>query len=507
MSHKNEQKKIAINTIFLYLRMFVVMGVSLYTSRVVLQKLGVTDFGIYNIVGSVVISFQFVGNALVSAIQRFFSYDIGKTNAELSRIFSLSINLTALIILVLFIVLETIGLYFFTNVIKVPFDRQIASQYVYQLSVLTFLINLLRLPYNALIIAREKMSIYALFSVIDVVLKLLIAFALVYDQSFDRLIFYSFLMLLMTLVTNFCYYIYCKKKLAKDAKYYYFWDKSLFKEFFGFVSWNFVGGVTSAAATEGPNYLINIFLGVGMNAALGVAKQVSTAVYSFSSNFQTAFNPQIVKAYASGDLQYLSSLLFRTSKISFFLLFIISVPLLICNNEVLSLWLVDVPYYANEFCICIIISQLLNAMSSPFWMAAHAIGNIRNYQLTISFFNIVLVPISFLVLKLGIPPMFVIIAQGIINLCILIYRVEYLKRKINFDGKKYYIEVFCKSFILVPLICFPILFTISNGFNDFIKVVIVTLLSLILIPFTYYLLALDKNERTTVSSIIKSKLN
>lgn len=506
MSHSSEQKTIAKNTIFLYIRMIVVMVVSLYTSRVVLDKLGVDDYGIYNIVGSIVVAFVFVQNTLISATQRFLSFTKGAGDKSVSSVFSTSVIIHLIILLIVLVLLETIGVWFFYNVIKIPDARRDAAAIVYQLSVLTFCINLLRIPYNALIVSNERMSIYAYISILDVALKLVIAYMLSVSMNMDKLVLYGILMTGVTFLVSLVYYLYCKIKLSDECRIKLRWDGAQIKEQFSFSFWNLFGGVSGIASTEGPNYFMNYYLGVKVNAAMGIAKQVSHAVYGFTSNFQTAFNPQIVKAYASNDKDYLTSLIFRTSKLSFLLIYVISVPLIICSNDVLNIWLTVVPEYTQSFCVLMLVAQLLAAISSPFWMAAHAIGNIRNYQLVISTFGYLMIPISWGVLLLGYEPYWILAFQSVLNILVLVYRVQYLKSKINFPAKDYYYSVVFKFLILIPLLTIPELILASTWFDGFIKILVVSLLSVIIIvPATFYL-GFDKHERDVIIEMVRSKI-
>lgn len=507
MSHTQEQKVIAKNTIVLYVRMIVVMAVSLYTSRVVLDKLGVDDYGIYNIVGSIVVAFVFVRNSLASATQRFLSYSKGSQNEKTSDVFSTSVNIHLMILVIVVLLLETVGLWFLENVIKIPDDRRDAAFIVYQLSVITFCINLIRIPYNALIISNEKMSIYAYVSILDVALQLVIVYLLSINDSVDKLVFYGTLMMLVTAIISFIYFLYCYIYIKEDCNYRFIWEKKQIKEQFAFSFWNLFGGVSSIATTEAPNYFMNFYFGVKVNAAMGIAKQVSNAVYGFTSNFQTAFNPQIVKAYASGEKDYLFNLIFRTSKLSFLLIYIITVPLVICSKDVLDIWLTIVPQYTQVFCVLILVSQLLAAISSPFWMAAHAIGNIRNYQLIISSFAYFMIPASWVVLMLGYEPYWILFFNIIINLAVLIYRVQYLKVKIDFPAKRYYTSVVLRFLVLIPFLTIPELLLLPLFFDGLIKIIIVSVVSVLIIVPVSYVVGFEKAERSVVREMIASRIN
>lgn len=505
MSHLQEQKKIAKNTVFLYIRMFVVMGVSLYTSRVVLDKLGVDNYGIYNIVGSIVVSLTFISNALTTAMRRYFSYEIGMNNADCSNIFTMNFKIQLLIIGILLILLETVGLWFLEAVINIPDGRETAASIVYQLSIVTFIFHLLQVPYVSLIVAREKMSIFAVFSVVDVLLKLLIVFMLSSSVDTDKLVLYALLMMFVSIVVALGYYLYCKVILSADSRVTKYWNKEKFRDIFSFTSWNLIGGITTVGTTEVPNYFMNYYLGVAVNAAMGVAKQVSSAIYTFSVNFQTAFNPQIVKAYAANEKDYMVELIFRTSKLSFILMFIVSLPFILCSGEVLSVWLKIVPEYTNIFCLCILLAEMINAVSAPLWMSVFAVGNIKTYQIAISIICLSVVPISWLVLIAGLAPYWILVYKIVVSIVILVYRVNYLKNKILFPHKDYYMKVVIPLLIYVPLLTMPFLYLFSVQFDGWKKILITSAVSVVVVSIVFYYIALNENERNVVAGYVRNK--
>ena len=479
--------------------MFIVLAVSLYTSRVVLDKLGVEDYGIYNIVGSVVIAFAFVNNSLNNANQRFYSYTLGK-GINCTGVFSMSLNIQYIMLAILIVLLETVGLYFFNNVIKIPETRKSAAAIVYQLSVLTFCINFLRSPYNSLIIAYEKMSIYAVFSIVDVVLKLVICYLLIYSNT-DKLVLYAFLMMMITLIGNLMYMGYCKLKI-KEVKYQLLWDKGLWKEMFAFSSWNLVGGVTSIAKSEGPNYLINNFFGVVLNASMGLAKQVSLVIYNFAVNFQTAFNPQIVKLYAAKNYDSLYKLIFRASKLSFYLMYVVALPVM-CSQDIFELWLKEVPQCTRLFCVCFIIAELINTIQSPLWMAATAIGNIRNYQLWMSFFSFLTLFLAWICLMIGLHPSSVIMMVVVTNLLAMIYRIWYLGNKMGFDKTRYYTDVIIRELIALPIVTAPFMYYAGTVVSGFSGVIVLGLTSLIIVTTMFYFVCLNRDEKQYVQDLVK----
>lgn len=499
---ESDQKVIFKNTIFLYLRMFIVLAVSLYTSRIVLDKLGVEDYGIYNIVGSVVVAFAFVDYSLNNANQRFYSFTLGKGD-NCSRVFSMSINIQLIMLVVLIVLLETIGLYFFNNVIKIPEARKNAASIVYQLSILTFCINFLRSPYNSLIIAYEKMSIYAVFSIVDVILKLGICFLLIFSNT-DKLILYAFLMMLVTFIGNLMYMGYCKYNI-NEVNYQLLWDKRLWKEMFAFSSWNLIGGVSAIAKTEGPNYLINNFFGVLLNASMGLSKQVSLVIYNFAVNFQTAFNPQIVKLYAAGNYDSLNKLIFRASKLSFYLMFVVALPVM-CSQDIFELWLKEVPQYTRLFCVCFITAELINTIQSPLWMTATAIGNIRNYQLWMCLFNLLTLLLAWICLTVGFHPSSVIIMVALTNVMAMVYRLWYLKSRMEFDIWYFYKEIVFKELIALPIITVPVIYFVGTKVSGLLGLIEIGIASVMIVTTIFYYVCLNKDEKLYVKDFVKSKI-
>ena len=323
----DNNKRIAKNTLFLYLRMFVIMLTALFTSRIVLDVLGAADYGLNNVIGGVVVLFSFLNAALLSATQRYINFYLGKQDYKQTNIvFCMSMNTYLLLSILVVILGETIGMWFVNTQLNIPQDRVYAAQWVYQFTLLQFVINLLRVPYNASIIAYERMNFYAYISLIEVIIKLLVVY-LLYITSYDKLIFYSFLYTIIPLSITVIYKWYCNRNF-ETTKYRVIWDKVAFKEMFCFSGWSLFGSLANLAAHQGLNILINIFYGVTVNAAAGIANQISTNVYQFISNFQTAFQPQIIKTYAAKELEHFNKLIFQTSKFSYFMVLVLVLPIL-----------------------------------------------------------------------------------------------------------------------------------------------------------------------------------
>lgn len=504
-NHSGDQKRIAKNTVMLYIRMILIMLVSLYTTRVVLNILGESDYGIYNIVGSVVVSMIFIQHSLMSATQRFLSYEMGlKENGDVAKVFSSSLNLHLKFIIIIFVLLESIGLWFLNYILDIPSDRMFAANIVYQFSILTFCLNMVRIPYNAIIISYENMNIYAAVSIIEAILKLSIVIALKYFYS-DKLIAYGILVFVITLLINAMYIGYCRRTYRTETKTDFKGDKVVIKKMRGFLGWNLLGGVTGVATNEGPNYFMNYFLGVTVNAAMGVAKQVSGAIYSFATSFQNAFNPQIVKAYAANDKEYLYDLINKTSLLSFYLLFLFAFPIINSADFIFNLWLVDVPKYTTIFCVLIILGQFVATLSSPLWMVAHATGDIKNYQIVLSILSLLVIPVSYIVLVLHYPPFYILIFQVILNIAVFIYRLLFVRAKIGLSIRRFFKDVILKCVFLTILII-PVPIILSMYVTGMLQNCLLIVISFVISGAVFYFVGLDRETKTIINNYVSSKI-
>lgn len=446
-------KRIAKNTLMLYIRMLLIMVVNLYTSRVILQALGVEDFGLYNVVGGVVVLFTFINNAMVTSTQRFLNFEIGRNDIEeAQKVFSASLNIHFLIAGIFLLLAETVGLWFLNQYIQIPDGRETAANLVYQFSVIVSILNIIRSPYNAAIIAHEHMSFYAYVSIIEVILKLAIVY-MVYLFA-DRLIAYAFLMMLVTLIVLGVYYIFCRKKY-QICKYRFEYDKKRYLSLTSFSGWSLFGSLANMGASQGINIILNMFFGVAVNAAMGIANQVNAAVYQFVSSFQTAFNPQIIKSYAAGDRTYFISLIMNTSRYSFLLLFLLALPIYICCPEILSIWLGTVPEYAVEFCRLMLLFLLIDAVQGPLWVSAQATGKIKNYQILMSVLILLNLPITYVLLVFFKNPEIALIVRVAVNFITAVARVIYLNHLYDFPIWIYMKEVIFRC-LLVLLVAYPV---------------------------------------------------
>ncbi len=498
-------KRIAKNTLMLYFRQILIMMVSLYTVRVILNVLGAEDYGIYNVIAGVVVLFSFVNSAMATSTQRFFNYTLGEKDINKTKeVYSASILIHIGIALLFLIIAETGGLWFVKNTLNIPSSRHDASLVVYQLTILTTVFNIIRVPYNALIIAYEKMSFFAFLSILETVLKL----ALVYLLSivhFDKLIIYALLLTAVSVLITFIYIIYCKIKI-ESTHFIKLNNKTLIKELIVFSSWNLFGATANVANQQGTNIVLNIYTNVTVNTAMGIANQINTAVYSFVSNFQTAFNPQLVKSYAADEMEAFDNLLIRASKISFFLLLIIVVPLYNNLDFIILLWLKTVPEYTIEFVKLILICSLIESLNGPLWIAASAEGNIKTYQIITSILIFLNLPLCIVFLYLGFSPVCTLYIRISINFIITIWRLLYLKTKIKLNIQKFFFQVILPCLIIL-LISVIIILLITAPFSNIKRLLISLPVSIVLITFLVLTIGLTKNERRTVFHFLKTRRN
>lgn len=506
--NSSSNKRIAKNTLFLYVRMFLTLGVSLYTSRVVLNTLGVEDFGIYNLVGGVVVLFSFINGSMTTATQRFLNFEMGKANLDgIHKVFCISTNVYFFISFIIVLLAETIGLWFLNNKLNIPIDRMNAANIVYQFSILAFVVNILKIPYNASIIAYEKMSFYAWVSIVEVTLKLIIVFALVYF-IFDKLILYSILTFGVSVLIYLIFRIYCRNKFS-SCRYHYMKDNKLTKKLLSFSGWSMIGNVAVVGSNQGLSMIMNMFLGVTINAAMGVANQVNTAVYGFVSNFQMAFNPQIVKTYASESFDAHKNLIYQTSKLSYFLLLIIAVPILFNTKYILTVWLKVVPSYSAVFTQLIILLSLLDALSGPFWMSTNAMGKIKYYQIGVSFLMLLNLPLAYFILHYGFTPEYVFAGKLVLSFIIYLFRVIYVKSFLNFTFKDFFSNVILRI-ILTTVFIVGIMFIFKNQIlpkeDSILNLFVFTLISLFTSLLGVTALGINKIEKKLVMSFIIKRI-
>lgn len=495
MEEKAENNnRILKNTLLLFFRMFLTLVVSLYTARIILNTLGIEDFGIYNVVGGFVTMFAFLNSAMASATQRFLTFEIGREDDnQLSKVFNMSLNIHFIIAFVILFLAETIGLWFVNTQLTIPPERMVAAQWVYQFSIMAMMVNIVSVPYNAIIIAHERMNIFAWVSIAEVSLKLLIVFMLQWF-GFDKLKLYAILMFIVALIIRMIYGIYCKYEF-KESKYRFYWDKSLFNTLMSYAGWNLWGNAAGVIMGQGINILLNIFFGPIVNAARAIAYQVNGAVQQFVTNFQIAINPQIIKSYASDDLNYMHQLIFQGAKYSFFLIFIISLPIFFETEIILRLWLKIVPEYTVIFTRLVLVNILIDSISGPLMTAAQASGRIKLYQSVIGGLLLFNLPASYMFIKLGFTPQITLYVSIFISIIALYGRLYILKDLVKLKAISFFKSVIIRSLlvgllaIIVPLIIY------LNTDSSLTRLFILGFMSLISTLLSIYLVGLDKNEK------------
>ncbi len=491
---------------FLYFRMLLIMVVTLYTSRIYLQVLGETDFGIYNIVGGVVVLLTFINTSLTSSIQRFLNYEMGKgRNEDVAKVFSCSLLIYIVFSIVVIILGESFGLWFLNTQMNIPSDRMVAVNWVYQFTLLGFIANMMRVPYNAIIMAKERMNFYAYFSILEAALKLGVALLLIWWGNVDRLILLSILTTVVFILITNCYKFYCNRHFV-ESHFHYIWAPIRFKQILSFSGWSLLGSTANMGATQGVNLILNIFYGVVVNAAVGIATQLVSGVQQLVNNFQLAFNPQLVKLYAAGEYQDFLKLIFRSSKFSFYLMLIISIPIFVCMEFVLNIWLTEVPQYTEDFCRLILIFSLIDSLSAPLWLSVQAVGKIRNYQMLMSSIIILSLPLSYIALKHGYSPLSVWIIRVVINIITHFARLFYLEGLINMPVMTYMKKVMFPA-TLVTTLSFPLPFMLNDSYcTGWANLLIVTLCSTAVMSVLAYYIGFDKGERMFFVNFVKCRL-
>jgi len=506
LSDSENNKRIVKNTLALYFRQIITMLVSLFTSRIVLQTLGVTDYGINNVVGGVVAMFGFISGTLMSITQRFISVELGKDgdNAVLQKIFSTSMILHVCAGVMVIILAETAGLWFLNNKLVIPAERMIAANWVYQFAIFGFLLSLLNAPLMALIISHEDMHVYGYMGVFDVVMRLIIVYLLVIVNA-DKLIFLSMFGFAVSCIVWLFYFIYCRKKY-REARFSFVYDISLIKELSGFGGWTFAGSFFVVLRTQGINILLNMIYGPAINAARGIAFAVNTALMSFGNNFAQAINPQITKSYSAKDMETMWNLMERGTRMTYFLFFVFSVPILLKTDFILQIWLGNVPEYSGIFTKLMIIEILLTSLLNAHGVIINATGKLKGY-INISISNsVIILALSYFLCKEGYEPYYAFIVPILTRLPVTIAIFVLLKKLVNFSVRFFTKKVLVPVFFVSAISFFPFYFINKlfpeSFFNSCIIIVLSTLWTGVVIMFV----GLRKNERVKFVDFIKRKI-
>lgn len=493
------------NTLILYIRMGLVMIVSLYTSRVLLQALGVIDFGVYNLVGGAVLLFSFFNNILTVAIRRFLAIAIAEDDKnKLEIVFKSSVRAVFLIAIFITILMETIGLWFVNYKLNIPSDRICAANWAFQLSIVSFILNLNALPYNSAIVSFEKMNIFAYIGIVEVVLKLIFTFCVLYSSGVDQLILYSILFFILANIIR-CFDVwYCSKNIIKVSKGTQI-SKHDVMSIFNFSAWAVAGSLFYMLATQGINITMNLFFGVALNAAMGVSQQVTNTVSQFGGNFLTAFTPPLTKNYASeGMSEKTYQFTVRVTKVTIILMSFISIPLILNISDILNIWLTEVPPYTSAICIIAIIYVTIDIISAPLYILVYAEGNIKLYSIVLSAIQIVYVIIFYVTCRLGFNPIEALSFNIACAIALHVARLLMLKKIMNFEVLRY-----CRDTALPILLPFSIFFiayfnmlrSISmQGILMTISKVMIIEITLVIITWVFYF---NKEEKKHVLSFFR----
>lgn len=497
------QKSIAKNTLFLTFRMLLLMGITFFTSRVVLDKLGVEGYGIYNVVSSLAVSFSFFISSLTNATQRFITIEIGKGNhKQAKRIFNQHLEIYFFIALGCFIIGEIAGVWFIQNKLNIPHDRITDAIWVFQFALLTIVVSLLTIPSESCVIAHEDMNVYSYVGVMEGIVKLFIAY-LITVSPFNKLIFYAILMFLASSLSQSFYILYARLHYI-ECRIQRIWDVKLLKQSFSFISWNILGTARAAIITQGMDFVLNIYLGPVANAARAVTNQVDGAIFRFSSNLMIAAQPQLVKSYAQGESDRLNRLFFKTTRFSFYVLWLLICPFLLCIDSVLHLWLKVVPQWTEYFIFWGLLLSLVYVLTKPMWSLILAVGKLKKYVIFDTFTSVLIIPLAVVLLKLGYSPVSVYMAsvgvQVLNTLTLLLVIKNYIHFSLIQYGKKVLLQI-----VFVSIVSFLLVFTLSYlvSTTDF-YVFVYYPLGLIANATIIYLIGLYPDERQMVVNKIKN---
>lgn len=505
MSIGKSNSRIAKNTIFLYLRMLLVLVVSLFTTRVLLHALGVEDYGINNVVCGFVSMFSFLNTSMSNGVQRFYNFSLGRKNEySIGEVYTASFIIQIIIAVLLFVILELVGTWYIYNMMNIPSDRVAAAYWIFQFSVVSLVLILFQIPYSAAIMAYEKMDYYAYLSIFDVVAKLIIAYSVKY-ASIDRLILYGSLNLLVSIISFLLYFIFAKRQFP-DLRFNFKVRKRLFKPMLAFSGWNVFGSFAYLIKGQGLNLLLNFFFGAIVNAARGVSNMVMSAIQSFQANIVIAFRPQLVQSYAEGNYGRVLRLFYSLSKISFVLLSILSIPVIIEVNYILKIWLGDnIPEYTVPFTILALLNMIVSSLNTPVSQIVHATGKMKSYQIGTSIVICSILPIAWFSLKLGCDPTMVYLISLILTILNQVICNLLLKRVFDYSTKDYIVKVIlpCVFFlILVPIVPFAVTVFMPSSFY---RLIVTAILCLVISCLIAYWVVLDKVEKEMLIGFIRKR--
>lgn len=497
----------ARNTLYLYFRTLFVMAVTIFCSRIILDTLGVEDYGIYNVVGGFVSMFSILSGTLTASSQRFIAFELGKDDADIKKTFSTTVSTHILLAVVIFLLLESVGLWFLNCKMNIDSERLTAANWVFHCSVITFCVNLISIPYNAAIIAYEKMSAFAYISIFEVLVKLAAVYAL-YVIAFDSLITYALFMLMIAITLRLIYGFYCTRH-CPDCRYQFILDKSTFKTILGFSGWNFIGSSSAILNGHGINMLMNLFFGVTLNAARGIATQVDGALNTFVQNFMLALSPQITKSFAAKDFGYFNKLIVIGTKFSFFLFWIIAMPCFFCADYILNLWLKQVPEGSTVFLRCAILYTMAQSLSLCLYHAMLATGKIKKYQIIVGSISLLAFPATYICYKIGLPAEYGYFTTIFFSLVCLVARLFLLEEMVPTFSKLTFVrDVLGRCTIacilsLVFMIMLDHIYQVSAFAPFIIKACSIMAVSTIIIGTV----GINRQERLYLVNLVKNRLH
>lgn len=491
-------RTIAKNTLFLYFRMLFTMCIGIYMSRVVLQALGASDFGVYSVVGGFVTMLTFLNSAFVSATQRFMSFSIGKQEkTELHRLFCTSVMTLFFIALLIVIVAETFGVWFINNQLVIPPDRLTNAHYVFQLSLLTMVMTIISVPYNSAIVAHEHMHVYAYISIMEACMKLGVTFLIV-RSPFDRLVTYAFLLMIVSVIVRLCYTIYCKHHF-EECKFSVIFDKTKFKEMTTYAFWVTIGSLGFSFKDQFSNIILNSFFGTTINAARGLAAHASAMLSTFASNFFMAITPQITKQYATGNIEACKKLVFAGAKFTFFLFSFLVIPVYINADYLLALWLGEVPEYTCDFLKITLLSTLIGTISQSTTAGIQATGKMKIFQIGISIIMLAELPIAYIILKMGYPPHFALMPAFATQMMGIIFRYAVLRHYVKeFCMRQYLVGIVLRAYIVFAVAFLPSLWLLHQLTGTFTLMLLSSTISTIILFCAIYILGLSHAEKELI---------
>ena len=486
--------------------MLISMFIGFFTSRILLNQLGVVDFGVYNVVGSIIVLLGFLNSTLSLSTQRFINFELGNNNyQQLQKVYSSSIIIHCALAFVVFTLAETVGLWFLNYHMNIPEERMVAANYVYQFSIFSAMLSLTMIPHTATIIAHEHMSQYATIGIIDVFLRFSVACMLYIIQT-DKLIIYALAMFLVVLANYLTYYIYCKKKFP-ECSFILSKDKQLYREMLSFSGWNIFSSISMILNGQVVSIILNVFFGPIVNAARGISTQVNGAIGGFVQNFQIAVNPRIIQTFAANEIQTFYRLINQSAKFSFFLLLIFVVPVWINIDDILQLWLGTVPEHTADFCRIVFIVSLINTFSLPLATAANATGNIKVFQLACGVFEILNIPFSYLLLKLGNPPVAVYFVQLTITISTLFVRLIVLRKLVSLNISQFLTKIVSRCLFVAILSFSTMIIATYINTESLLGLLSSIFISLSLTALFIMLIGLNREEKAIAINLIKNKLH